>query len=124
LSILCLAGPCRCVSLTSNVRPQVRPCHTTSILGIEYLLRSETFDQAMVRDSLARLSGGSISPNDAMRVEYTYSASPAGEMPDATVVVGASSVYFCDHGGQGRAVMGAVVAQLCSVLGAVTIEEL
>ena len=119
-----LAGQCRCVRLTSNVRPQIRHISTTPTLGIEYKVWGEAFDQATVRDSLIRLPGGSISPKDAMRVEYRYEATSAAEMPDATVIVEATSVYFCDHGGNGRAVLGAVVARLCSVLGAITIEEL
>ena len=119
-----LAGQCRRTRLNSDVRPQVRHISTTPTLGIEYKLWGEAFDQATVRDSLIRLPGGSISPKDAMRVEYRYEATSAAEMPDATVIVEATSVYFCDHGGKGRAVLGAVVARLCSVLGAITIEEL
>jgi hypothetical protein len=51
--------------------------------------------------------------------------SPGDSWPQATVHIETDGLYFCDHcGGEGRVVLGEVVAALVSAFGTVTIEEL
>lgn len=46
-----------------------------------------------------------------------------GNMPDATAIVEANGLYFCDHGGAGRHVLGVIVAGLVSEFGPVTVAD-
>ncbi len=66
-------------------------------------------------------------------VEYVASSSPrfefgrhgsSHEMPDATASFEEYGLYFCDHGGHGRAYLGQVVASLVTHFGPVVVAEL
>lgn len=91
-------------------------------MGIEYLLRFAALDPAAVADVL-RLHP-QVRDAQPPRDGFDYGSAADG-WPQATAGVEPDGVYFCDHcGGQGRAILGELVARLTSAFGPVTIEEM
>jgi hypothetical protein len=90
-------------------------------VGIEYTLFFGSPNREAVESELSNLVGASTISSGA--IEYRHEAGDSNSMPDATVMIEADSVYFCDHGGSGRVFLGRVVAKLVGSFGAVRIEE-
>jgi hypothetical protein len=92
-------------------------------MGIEYTLQFDYPDPAAVVDGLRPLPFARELPPPSVGFELRAAGSDAA-MPDATVQVEPYGLYFCDHGGAGRDLLGRVVACLVGRFGAVTISEL
>jgi hypothetical protein len=90
-------------------------------VGCEYRLSIKASTKDALSDAMLairRLEGESIV---AERLEFRRDARNA--MPDATVILEDSQIYFCDHGGSGRDYLGKVVEILVSRFGSVIVEE-
>jgi hypothetical protein len=92
-------------------------------MGIEYTLRFDHSDMALVADAVRNLPSclERVPPYNGF--ELRTGGSSTG-MPDAFMQVEPYGVYFCDNGGAGREFLGVVVASLVSHFGTVTIAEL
>lgn len=54
---------------------------------------------------------------------YEFRELDSDRLPDARVLLEDTGMYFCDHGGSGKAYLGQVVALLVSQLGSVLVQE-
>jgi hypothetical protein len=93
-------------------------------MGIEYRIQFSFPNTETVVAEIRRIPWARQSSSSALEFELRLEESDKN-WPDATVVVEAGGVYFCDHcGGSGRKVLGEVVARLVSAFGPVTLDEL
>jgi hypothetical protein len=92
-------------------------------MGIEYTLRFTYPEAAAVASVLRCLPLTRELPSPWVGFELRSPVS-VGDMPDASVQVEPYGVYFCDNGGHGRELLGAVLARLVAEFGAVTVSEL
>jgi hypothetical protein len=67
-------------------------------MGTEYRISCQSGNLSRL-DQFLRRVGGQPSPQFPERLEFRFRASTPDEMPDATAVVEAQGLYFCDHGG-------------------------
>jgi hypothetical protein len=92
-------------------------------MGYEYKLQFVAPDANAAAAVLRRLPLARELSTQELSFELGAKVSDRG-MPDATVKVEPDGAYFCDHSGEGRKVLGIVLARLVSEFGAVTITEL
>lgn len=90
-------------------------------MGNEYRLRFDCEDPSAVILNLSRLRAASSS--DDQRELVFREANMRDSWPDATFRLEPSGAYFCDHGGNGQAILGLVISRLMSLVHRVTIEE-
>ncbi len=92
-------------------------------MGYEFRIRFTSSDPGRVW--LALKSGPGMTERSAPRpaIEYRSPRHP-GTMPDATIEPITEGLYFCAHGGEGRTLLGEVVAFLTQDHCPVTVEEL
>lgn len=89
-------------------------------MGYEYRLRYAAPDAAGAAAILRRLPTARERPDG---FDFRAAAGDGG-WPDATASVDAGGIVFCDYrGGEGRRVLGELVAELAAY-GPVTVEEL
>ena len=90
-------------------------------MGIEYRLHCNA-SAAAIADVLRRHPAA----QETSSVDFHFELGKTSDgWPQATAHAEADGAYFCDHcGGEGRAIMGEVVARLVSAFGAVTVKEL
>jgi hypothetical protein len=92
-------------------------------MAIEYTLRFAHPDSASVAEALRPLPF--LREPVPQSEEFEFSSARSTEvMPEASMRVKSYGLYFCDHGGVGREMLGIVVARLVSRFGSITIEEL
>jgi hypothetical protein len=81
-------------------------------MGIEYSLRFHYEDPAKLRGLLRRLPFVGPITEDGAIVELRQSQTSG--MPDAMLMIEPEGLYYCDNGGDGRMLLGAVLAKLVS----------
>ena len=72
-------------------------------MGVEYHISCSTDRLPHLAEFLLRI-GGQRHPQSPEQIEFSFRAVAPGSMPDATVVVELTRLYFCDHGGPREAV--------------------
>jgi len=93
-------------------------------MGIEYKLEFSLPEADVVVSVLGNLEFvRNAAEPDAMMFERRTSRDDRG-MPDACVRVESYGLYYCDYGGDGRAILGQVISKLVSSFGAVTVSDL
>lgn len=93
-------------------------------MGIEYMLRFPSSDQARAAKALRRLPSADEGTSRGLRFDFG-GLTPTDGSPQATVQVEPDGVYFCDHcGSSGRTFLGYVVAALAAEFGEVNVSEL
>ncbi|MBL0219912.1 MAG: hypothetical protein IPQ07_39355 [Myxococcales bacterium] len=89
-------------------------------MGTEYRLRFDCDDPGALLHDLSRLPSASASGE--RQLDFREAASGTG-MPDATLLLEPLGAYFCDHGGNGREILGRVVARIVARCQRVTVED-
>ncbi|MEQ4618517.1 MAG: hypothetical protein ABN482_10755 [Corticimicrobacter sp.] len=91
-------------------------------MGVEYLITYPAHPAESLQETLARLASHWDSE---ARAGYFSTVEMLAEnaMPDASLAIEPAGIYFCDHGGQGRAFLGRLVAALVSRYDQVTVQE-
>lgn len=91
-------------------------------MGVEYLITYPAHPAESLQAVLAPLAS---QWDSSAQAGYFSSVETLAEntMPDASMAIEPGGVYFCDHGGQGRAFLGRLVAALVSRYDQVTVQE-
>ena len=89
-------------------------------MGTEYRLRFACDDPGSLMRELSRLPSAVASGE--RQLEFREAATRDG-MPDATLQLEQLGAYFCDHGGNGREILGREIARIVAQCDRVTVED-